>query len=458
MNLLGIIILVVLGLIVLAAPRRWALLAMVAGVLYLTQSQQLIIFGFHLWAMRFLELAGFVRVASRREFSFSGLNKIDRAFLWLYGYTTVVFLLRSTTGQTDEIGKAVDAFLCYSTFRGLLSGMEDFRRFLRDFPLLLTPYTLLVLIESLTGHNLFSALGGEAGGGVWVRHGWPRCFGSFRQPDTLGMFAASFIPLYIGLSFAPTGRKRALTAICLCVIIAAAANSGGAAGAVIVGFACWGFWCYRTKMRKVRWGIVTMITALALVMKAPVWFILSHFSGVTGGNAFHRSYLIDSAYRHLNQWWLDGMPIADTVDWFPYYLPITGGADITNQFISFGLQAGLGAIVLFIFVLVRSFSNLGKALAAVRFQNQETSDNEFLLWGLGVTLFVHITNWFDITYFDQIYVVWFMQLAAISTLSQAYLAHPATVPVEEDVLEPEVEAPQPTAGFGQSGAPETFSS
>ncbi len=427
MNALGAIILVVLSLVVLVAPRRWALLAMVAGVLYLTQAQELVIFGFNLWAMRILELAGFSRVFARREFSFNGLNKIDQSFLLLYGYATIVFLLRSTTGQTDQIGKAVDAFLCYFTFRGLIQNMGDFQSFLCSMIFLLIPYAGLVLVESLTRQNPFSVLGGESGGHIWMRHGMPRCFGSFRQPDTLGMFAASFIPQYIGLACLNGERKRALFAICLCLIIAVAANSGGAAGAVAVGFVCWGLWRLRTEMRKLRWGIVAMIAGLALVMNAPVWFILIHFS--LGGDAYHRSYLIDMAYQHLSQWWLAGMPIIGTQDWFPYHMANTGGADITNQFIAFGLQAGLGAIALFILLLTRSYSNLGKALAAIRSQTRETSDNEFLLWGLGVVLTVHISDWFDITYFDQMYVIWFMQLAIISTLSnRRFQAEPSLLP------------------------------
>ena len=109
MNLIGACILILLVLVVLSVPRRWALMGMMAGVLYLTQAQRLDVFGFNLFAIRFLELAGFFRVMARREFSFRQLNGIDRTFLWLYGFTTVVFLLRSTDGWADHIGGATDS-------------------------------------------------------------------------------------------------------------------------------------------------------------------------------------------------------------------------------------------------------------------------------------------------------------------------------------------------------------
>jgi hypothetical protein len=433
MNGLGATILVVLVLAVLFSPRRWALQAMMAGVLYLTESQQIDVSGFNLFAVRFLELAGFIRVMVRHEFSFRRMNTVDHALLWLYLYSTVLFLLRSSTGQAYQIGIAVDASLSYFTFRGLVGNMDDFRWFLRTFILLLAPYAFMVVSESLTGHNPFTILGGDTGIG-WVRHERPRCFGSFRQPDTLGMFAASFIPLYIGMACVNSERKRSLLGIFLCLLIVWAANSGGETAAAVTGLVGWGFWRVRTDMRKVRGGIVAILVALTLVMNAPVWYIFAHISSITGGDGWHRSYLIDVAYRHLSQWWLAGMPTSDTADWFAYVLVTTGAADITNQFIAFGLNAGLGAIVLFVLLLTRAFSNLGRALAAVRSSSQKAGGNEFLLWGLGIVLVVHIINWFGITYFDQMYLVWFMQLAAISTLSDAWIKE--TVPQAQEVAEP----------------------
>lgn len=418
MNLAGTSIVSLLILVVLCAPRRWALVGMMAGVLYLTEGQHVQVLGLNIFSIRFLELAGFIRVIARREYSFSMLNKLDLALIWLYCYMTVVFLLRSSENVAYQIGMAVDAFLCYFAFRGLMSNIEDFRWFLRAFLLLLAPYTLLILFESFTRHNLFSAMGAVADG-TWVRGNRIRCFGSFRQPDTLGMFAASFLPLYIGMACISQERKFALMGVTFCLIIPWAANSGGAASAVGMGLLGWiGFWRLRTKMQKVRWCIVAIIVALALVMKAPVWYIFAHVSSVTGGDGWHRSYLIDVAYRHLSQWWLCGMSAKETAGWFAYTLGTLDQADICDQFISFGLIAGLPAMILFIFLLVRAYGSLGKAMAAVRNSQRETGPAEFLLFGLGVMLLVHIIDWFGITYFDQMYMVWFMQLATISSLCE----------------------------------------
>jgi hypothetical protein len=432
---------------------------MMVGVLYLPQAQTIDVAGFSMFSDRFLELAGFIRVMARHEFSFRALNKVDKALLWLYLFVPIIFGIRGDPGLAFTIGGSVDAFLCYFAFRGLVRDLDDLRWFLRAFVFLLAPYALLVVFESLTAHNLFALLGGTEGGGHWMRNGRPRCFGSFRQPTTLGMFAATFIPMFIGMACITKERNRALLGIGFCLVIVWASNAGGPISAAAAGLACWGFWRYRTKMRKVRWGIVATLTALALVMKAPIWYIFARASAITGGDGWDRSYIIDVAYRHLHLWWLAGMNMLDTADWNPAgALVSTGASDITNQYISFGLNAGLGAIVLFILVLTRAYSQLGQALASVRSNKQTTNDQEFLLWGLGVMLLVHIVDWFGITYFDQMYMVWFMHLAVISTLSQAYLARPATATEAVTDLEMEIEAPRPNVGLGQSNGSESFSS
>jgi hypothetical protein len=434
MNPLGVLILFVVLVVVSAASRRWALMGMMAGTLYLTQGQQFNVFGFNLYAVRFMELAGFIRVMARREFSFSKLNGIDRSLLLLYVGSTIIFLLRSSDipkGQAYQIGTALDAILCYITFRGLVGGMEDFRWFLRNFLILLAPYALLILFESMTGRNpFFSVLGGDVYGD-WMRNGRPRCLGSFRHPSLLGTLGASFIPLYIGLACTRVNRKLAFFGIGLCLLIVWASNSGGPANCAMIGVVGWLLWPARTRMKLIRRLMLAGTILLAMVMKAPIWYLPAKASGLTGGDGWHRSYLMDVSFQHFDNWWLAGMPIDQTNGWFPYDLAATGGADITNQFLSFGLTAGVAAMILFFVMLYLAFRHLGKAMAIVRSHYNGADRHEFLLWGLGAMLVAHIFNWLGITYFDQTYVIWFMQLAAITSLSEECI-HSATIEVLDE--------------------------
>jgi len=178
-------------------------------------------------------------------------------------------------------------------------------------------------------------------------------------------------------------------------------------------------------MRVLRWGIVAFIALAAVLMKAPVWYLIAHVSAITGGDGWHRAHLMEACFNDLGKWWLAGMPLTETLDWFPYSLLANNGADITNAFVSFGIVAGVGALGLFILVLKRAFSALGMALQAVRDASPQPAEAEFFLWGMGCMLAAHVVNWVGITYFDQTYVFWFAQLAAISTLSDWFLKKPS---------------------------------
>jgi len=404
--------------IVLFAPKRWALVGMMAGVLYLTEQQAIAVLGLNMTGMRLLEVIGIARIIMRREFSISNVNAIDRAVLMFYGYTTLVFLMRSSVGQAETVGSMVDATFCYFTFRGLIRNVDELKWFLRVFVIVLAPYVALLSVEVLARENPFGIMGAS----TWnfeLRSGRIRCMGSFRHPALLGTLGASLLPLYIGLVLTKHNRIRAFGGISLCLGIVFLSNSGGPLSGAAVGVVGWLFWIARTKMFIVRRILAGAFVLLALVMKAPIWYLPARVSLLSGGGGWHRSYLLDMAFQNLSLWWFAGMDIEETKDWFVYALEATGAADITNNYLAFGFKAGLLAITLFIVLLIRAFRALGQGLAVVRHTVPTPRDTEYLLWGLGCALLVHIVTWFGITYFDQIYVVWFMQLAAMSCISQA---------------------------------------
>lgn len=410
---------VLLG-VVLFGTRRAALLGMMAGVLYLTQGQQFTVLGFNLYAVRFLELAGFIRVLARHEVSFGKLNGVDRALLWTYGYTAIIYAIRSDEANALLAATATDAYLCYFTFRGLLANIDEFREFLNSFVVLLVPYVILIVIERIRQSNPFAFMGGVENN--WLRDGKMRCEASFRHPSLLGGFGATLLPLYLGLFFGKERRGYAALGIVMSIAMVWASNSGGPKVTAIVALLAWACWMVRGKMRVVRWGIIIGMGLLALVMEAPVWYFPTHFDSLTGGDAWHRAFLIDTSFRHIGSWWLAGMPVSETHSWFAHVLG-TGAADITNQFIFFGISAGLGALGLFIFLLIRAFTHIGKALQVVRDSHNDPG-SELLLWGMGAMMAAHIANWWGISYWDQMYVVWFMHLAAISAISESLMESP----------------------------------
>jgi len=418
MNAIGGSILFFVILVVLFGSARWAVIGMMAGMLYLPIGQSLSVFGINLFAMRFVEIAVIVRIVCRREFSSFVWNGIDRTFLLLYAYTTLVFLARTHEGQANMIGIAIDAYICYFAFRALIYDVEDLKWFLRMFLLLLIPYTALVWTESMIGRHTFAILNSVP---EVFREGRIRSVGGFDHPSLLGTLGASFMQLYIGLWFSRRDRIFAYTGIVLCSIIVWASNSGGPLSCVIYGALGWMLWIFRKRMQWFRRSLVVVLCVLALVMKAPIWFLIARLGAITGGDSWHRSQLIDAFIRHFNEWWLAGIPIEATKHWLPTYNPVTGGIDLTNYYLVFGLTAGLGGLFLFILLLVRGFSYVGNALAVIRKRSGSDRSLEFLFWGFGVMLAVHIFNWLGIPYYDQTYVLWFMQLAVLATLSNVVI-------------------------------------
>jgi hypothetical protein len=212
-----------------------------------------------------------------------------------------------------------------------------------------------------------------------------------------------------------TGSKKlsATVGLLSALVIVYTSNSSGPLMGLFGGFVALLFWPWRRNMRAIRWGIAVALLCLHLLMKAPVWFLIARISDITGGDGWYRSELIDQFFKHFSDWWLLGT--SNTGDWMPTGLwdPKTGviTADLTNQYVSAGVNGGLWSLFIYVLIIVRCFKQLGNAAKAVRpiFRNEE-----LILWGLGSTLFAHAFAIISVTYWDQMYVPWWGLLAIIS--------------------------------------------
>jgi hypothetical protein len=424
MNALGASITAVLAAVVLFGSKRAALLALVAGILYLTQQQALNVAGFNLYAFRLLEIVGLARLLFRGERPTGQLTAIDKLVVSLYGYTVLVYLVRSDEGgQAFQIGTAVDAFLCYFLFRTLISTVADYRWLMQSLSVLLIPYVPLVVSESITHQNPFAEIGGVElirAGDLWIREGRLRATGTFGHPSLMGTFGGVFLPLYVSLFL--SGERRLLIAagVLSCMALVWASNSGAPATCVFVATVGWMLWPLRRHMNVVRISVAALLILLAAVMKAPIWYLLARVSDITGGGGFHRAVLMDVAFQNIDQWWLAGMPVLATSHWLPYTNTQTGAVDMTNHFLVFGIAAGAGAVLILVAMLSKAFGDIGRAMAHVR-ESSPQSPEERIFWGIGVMMSVHLFNWFSISYWDQSNVVWFFHLALVGSLTSQVL-------------------------------------
>lgn len=235
------------------------------------------------------------------------------------------------------------------------------------------------------------------------------------------------MPFFIGLYL--TGRQRpyAVVGIVAATMIVICSRSSGPLLAYGSGILALLFWRWRERMRTVRWAVLITIVSLHLYMKAPVWFLMGHMSDIVGGGGWHRAEIVDSAVKNFGSWWFAGTN--QTGKWVATELSF-GGADLTNQFVVAGVHAGLLSLMLFIWIIVRAYRYLGLAMQRVR---GISPDVEMLLWSFGASLYATIVNFFSVSYFDQIYMVWYLLLAMIASASFAILKEePAVVPAPDN--------------------------
>ena len=421
MNLIGIMLILLSAMIVITAERRIAVLGVFVSVCYITQHQEVIVSGFHFFAQRIILLAGFIRILARRELQKVVLNKMDWVLLVYTLFTAVVVGVRVGVWQ-EQAGSLYNILLSYFLFRSLVPTWEDVQALLPKLAILIIPFAMCMVYESLTGTNVFLGMGGQ--GTSWMREGRYRCIGSFRGPHTAGIFGASLVPLFISTYFDHTQRRVAAVGLVAAVAIIYTANSSGPLMCLLSGLVGLAFWPLRKSMKQVRWGIVASLVGLGLVMNAPIWYIVAKVSEITGGDGWYRSYLMEQCFNHISDWWLLGTD--NTGAWGATQMP-WGGADLCNLYVSCAAGAGLGGLFLLILFLTRCFSYLGFSLKTAR--NIEPKA-ERLLWCLGCVLFAHVCTLFSVTYWDQLFVTWWGFLAMISSVTTDLLARNKSLPSE----------------------------
>jgi hypothetical protein len=427
MNLVGSTLTLLLALMAFCLPRRWAALGVMAAVCYITQSQQINFLGFHFTAIRIVLLAALIRIMVRREFTNWQLNKIDWA---LIGYTIAVTLVPSVRERTSEefvyrLGCAYDILLSYWVFRALLVDWNEVKEFLQGLAFLIVPLAMEMILEQVTHKSLFEPFGGI--GELTIRNGRPRCQGAFRIGITAGVFGATLVPMFIGMYRLKSQRLTAIIGLISATVITYTSNSSGPLMAYLSAVTAWLFWPLRRDMRVVRRGIVAVLVGLHLVMKVPVWFIFSKLGALTGGDGWHRSYLIDRFIHFFPDWWLLGAQ--DTSDWMPTVLS-GGGADLTDLYVAAGVNGGLVCLVLLILLLVRCFRYLGLAMIELR---DYSSEAELFFWGMSAALFAHVVTLFSVTYWDQMYVAWWGLLAIVSSSTSNVLKSAQATELTQDV-------------------------
>lgn len=404
---IGLTAVIILGFAMLLLPRRWAVIPMLIIACFIPSAQRIVVFSLDFTLLRIMVVFGVCRILLKKEYIGFRWIALDKALvLWVVS-AMVIHILREGTFSAviNRLGFAFDAFGMYFLFRCLIRNWQDITTIVVGFILISLPVAFFFLIENRTGQNFFSFFGGVPEI-TKIREGRLRCQGAYSHPILAGCFWAAVLPLIVAFWWKSAAAKiwAILGSVASMIIVLCCASStpvlavlGAMAGGLM-------FFC-RKYMRPIRWAVVGLLVALHLMMKAPVWHLISRVSAVGGSTGHHRYILINGAIKYFHEWALLGTN--STAHWG------FGAQDMTNQFILEGVRGGFSTFVLFIVVIALAFREVGRL-----WRKQSPQPYRLALsWALGVSLFVHCLNFIGVSYFGQIHILWYLTLAMIGSIT-----------------------------------------
>ena len=400
-----------MGVVMVALPRRHALTPLILTAVYVPLGERVMVGGLDFTMLRILILFGWIRLAMRGESRRPRWNSVDRLMLyWVVASATAYVLFRRDGDAiVSRLGFAYDAFGVYWLGRCLIRDVSDIRRLAIVFAVGMVPVAAGMFVERLTGRNVFSVLGGVPET-TMIRDGKLRCQGPFGHPILAGTFGATtlfFFPMLWWTGW--RGRVLAVAGAVASAAVTVASVSSGPLMTFVLGIVALAMWPLRNWLRVVRWGIVVVLIILHMLMKAPVWYLISKFSAIAGGgHGWYRSYLIDQAIAHFREWWLLGTDY--TAHWIPTNITPADPkmCDITNRYVREAVDGGLLGLILFLVLLGICYQRLGRGRRQLE---REPMRERMVPWSLGCVLFAHSVAFISVRYFDQNIVFWYVLLA-----------------------------------------------
>ena len=412
----GFTVVLLLGMLVLGAPRKFAALPMLIMACSVAPAQRIVIGTLDFNMMRIMVLFGWLRLVSRGEYRGLRWCSADTALVaWSVIAMLAFTFLNGTVGAlVNRLGRTYDFVGMYLSLRCVIRDWKDFQVLITGALILSIPSFVAFLVEKQTGRNVFAFLGGVPET-TKVREGSFRCQGPFPHPILAGSFWASLVPLAIAYWWKRGGRGLAVVGVPLMIGIVIMSASSTPVGGVAAGFFATWMFRFRRQMPVIRWSVVGVLTVLHFAMQAPVWHLISRIDLVGGSTGYHRYNLVNQTILRFDQWWLFG--VKSTRSW-GYNLN-----DTANQYVQEAVNGGLGGLVAFVVVLGLAFRNIGRLWRRVRFDRAKLR----MAWGLAAALFAQAVMFIaiSISYSQQNLLALNIVLAGITSLSMARVRRPA---------------------------------
>lgn len=429
--------------LILTLPKKRVIAPFLLVIFLGSIGQQIYIGGIHLFVDRILIVAGLIRVLSTKRTPTKarlagGWNDVDTVYvIWIFCHSCAAILqFNGISGVIIyQIGFIWDALGAYVLLRCLIHDEEDVEFTVKVFAAITSCLAVAMLNEKLRNQNIFGFLGAMSVT-PQMRDGSIRANGAFAHPILAGVFGATLIPLFWWLWQSGNAKVTGIVGFIGSSTIVVTSSSSTpvlAFGATFLGML---FWPLRGKMREFRWALVTLLIVLHLVMKAPVWFLISHVDLISGNSGYHRAMLIDQCISHFREWFFIG---TDPGKWgWDMW-------DMSNQFVAEADTGGMATFIFFVLIIKRGYGRVGTA----RKRLHGCAKKEMFMWLLGVALLAHVVSFFGVQYFDQTKIAWCaflaMMIAATNPILTAknrrsrVIGGSLTTPTPSPELEPVVQ-------------------
>lgn len=406
LNPIALAFTLVMCIAILKVKREYIIVPLILVACFITNMQRISIAGVDFSMLRIITILGLLRIAVRGERLSMTFNTIDKIMVYysIIRIITYTILWSSGSALVFMLGQSLDTLGAYFLIRLAINDLTEYDVIIKTIVFSSIFISIFMVVEHLSGgRNIFYIFGGVLEFSE-IRNGRLRAQGAFGHSILAGTFGATFLPLCWGL----WNRNYKFLAFCGAIaslIITFASSSSGPVLALITGFFGILFWNFRKFTKIARNSFFLMVVFLHLVMKAPVWHLISRIDVVGGSTGYHRFLLIDAFVNNFVNWLAFG--VRETRAWGH------GLQDITNQYILEGVRGGIIPLILFIIVIIKCFKTIG----VVRARVVDDVNLQKYVWAMGVSLLTHIVSFISVSYFEQLVFFYYLLIALISSLN-----------------------------------------
>lgn len=403
------VLVILMALFLLFCPRKYAVWPFVVVACFVVPFQRVVVGNLDFSMMRIMTVVGLIRIVIHGELKIKW-RAMDTAVA-LFAFTQIFIGFVGEPGAfTKNLGVAMDTFGIYLIFRCLVRNWDDVFSTVRGFCWIGIPVAGFFLFEHFTHKDLFA---GQAHGyfneDIAEREGRFRCHGAFSHPILAGCFWATMMPLMAVMWFRGNkARIEGLIGLAVCMLIIFACASSTPVASLMFACIAGGMFFFRYDLAWVRWGAVAALLAVQICWDQPIYKLLAKVDILSGSTGYYRYQLIDACVKHFDEWAVAGTATRPD-KWIP------GLKDVTNNYLMYGLQGGIGLIIMFLVLVWVGFIAASKIWR--RAERDHLRLETYAGWALGVTLFCHCTNFLSVTYFGQIIMVWALHVAMIGSMT-----------------------------------------